>query len=100
MTQRLILDHTGTVVKSVHVEDPNSPDLVGTFQISQNCDPLLRDVAIARDQFDRKADYRLVAKVPMTVLHQSMIEGWDDKDWNRWLNDPENAAFRTGGGRI
>lgn len=43
---------------------------------------------------------KLVARVPMTVMEQSIHEQWDDNDWKRWLNDPDNAAWRIWQGRV
>ena len=44
---------------------------------------------------------KLIARgVPLTVWEQSEREGWDEKAWSRWLNDPDNAAFRVWRGRV
>jgi hypothetical protein len=36
----------------------------------------------------------------MTVAEQAIREQWDDNDWKRGLNDPDNAAFRIWPGRV
>ena len=43
-----------------------------------------------------------VAEIPVAIVHDLMNRGiWrDDKAMRRWLNDPDNRCFRTGGGRV
>ena len=43
-----------------------------------------------------------VARIPMVVVEQMMREGiWGDQDRMKvWLNDPENAPFRTTKGKL
>jgi hypothetical protein len=36
----------------------------------------------------------------MTVAEKAIRENWDDSDWKKWLNDPDNAAFRIWPGRV
>ena len=49
----------------------------------------------------QQGDMKLVARgVPLFVYEQSEREGWDEKDWARWLNDPDNALFRVWPGRV
>ena len=49
----------------------------------------------------RRSTNKLVARgVPLTVYEQSVQENWDDDRWKRWLNDPDNAAFRVWKGRV
>lgn len=56
---------------------------------------------IARELQPVRATNRLLAKgVPMTVVEKSLREQWDDSDWKKWLNDPDNAAFRIWPGRV
>lgn len=41
-----------------------------------------------------------LARIPMVIYEKSLIEQWDDADWKKWLNDPDNAAFRIWQGRV
>ena len=43
-----------------------------------------------------------VASIPMIVVEQMMRDGvWNDQERMRvWLNDPENAPFRTTKGKL
>lgn len=43
---------------------------------------------------------KLLARVPLTIYEQSVHEQWDEADWKRWLNDPDNAAFRVWKGQV
>lgn len=43
---------------------------------------------------------KLAARAPMTVMERSIHEQWDDADWKKWLNDPDNDAFRIWRGRV
>lgn len=43
---------------------------------------------------------KTVARVPMTIVEQSIHEQWDDDQWKRWLNDPQNEPFRIWKGRV
>ncbi len=43
---------------------------------------------------------RLLAKVPMTVYEKSIVEQWDEADWTKWLNDPDNKHFRVWPGKV
>lgn len=43
---------------------------------------------------------RHVARVPMTIYEQSLLEQWDEADWKKWLNDPQNQPFRIWQGRV
>jgi hypothetical protein len=41
-----------------------------------------------------------IARVPFTVWEKAHHEGWDQKDWDKFLNDPENRDYRVWGGRL
>ena len=44
---------------------------------------------------------KLVARgVPAFVWEQAEREGWDEKRWAAWLNDPDNSHFRVWRGRV
>jgi hypothetical protein len=43
-----------------------------------------------------------VASIPLTLLHELKAKGIlkDEKAFKKWLNDPDNRAFRTRGGKV
>lgn len=49
-----------------------------------------------------RSEMRPVAEVPMAIVERAMQEGWynDPAAWKRWLNDPDNKAFRIWEGRV
>lgn len=56
---------------------------------------------IVREQHPRRSTNKLLARgVPLTVWEQSVREGWDERKWAQWLDDPDNAAFRIWPGRV
>jgi len=56
---------------------------------------------IVREMHPRRGTNKLLARgVPLTVAEQAIREQWDDAAWKRWLNDPDNAAFRIWPGRV
>lgn len=63
-------------------------------------DSVLESVKRDRDNIRPGSTNKLVARVPMTIMEQSIHEQWDEADWKKWLNDPDNAAFRVWQGRV
>lgn len=59
-------------------------------------DSVIENNKIMRELHPQSSTHKLVARgIPMTVYEQSLLENWDEKRWARWLNDPDNAAFRV-----
>lgn len=45
-----------------------------------------------------------IAEIPVTIYYE-LVKKYgtiqqNPKDWKKWLNDPDNRFFRTGGGKI
>jgi len=56
---------------------------------------------IFRELHPRRSTNKLVARgVPLTVAEQAQREQWDQAKWAKWLDDPDNAAFRVWQGRV
>jgi hypothetical protein len=56
---------------------------------------------ILRELHPRRSTNKVVARgVPLTVAERAMREQWSEKDWAKWLDDPDNAAFRVWQGRV
>jgi len=68
----------------------------------QECADLLRANARDADVDQRGRQFRLAARIPMSVIQQAAREGWlDDKErWKKWLNDSQNRAHRVWGGKL
>lgn len=98
MSYREIYDASGTIVRTVHVNDA---DETVTFNMAQDCEPIIA-AARARRELPMDKELRPVAEVPMVVIERAMREGWinDQAAWAKWLNDPDNRAFRVWEGRV
>ena len=78
-------------------EKPNELTVYTEVDLTQ----AIENNKIVREQHPRRGMNKLLARaVPMTVAEQAIREQWDDNDWKRWLNDPDNAAFRIWPGRV
>jgi len=79
-----------------------------TFRTDYPVDATLAENKAMRDNADKawKGDYHLIASVPLNVMHDEKLglleatKQGDDKYFARWLNDPDNRAWRTKDGRI
>jgi hypothetical protein len=51
---------------------------------------------------NKKAGWRWIARIPMTqyILLKQNKTLEDKKAFKRWLNDPDNRAFRIAGGKV
>lgn len=47
-------------------------------------------------------DLRNMAVIPESVRARALREGWyfDEKAWQRWVNDADNSRLRVHGGRV
>lgn len=82
--------------------DTDAPDQF-TLQTTEEVDRLMAYCAQRRedDKVASSDGIRHVAEIPVTVYEKAVQEGWDNPDgWRRWLNDPDNAAFRIWKGRV
>ena len=75
------------------------------YRIDQQVDDVLKANAEERHdhQGARWGDGRRVASIPLNVYYDKLAEAQlqgDDNYLNRWLNDPDNRAFRTFEGNL
>lgn len=99
MESKLVYRNSGGVRRTM-VSDSDKP-----FQLTVHTEVDMTSVVennkIFRELHPERSVNKLVARgVPLTVYEQSIHEEWDDKDWAKWLNDPDNAAFRIWGGLV
>lgn len=99
---KVIYDHTGTVVRRLHTADAN--DFFADFAIEtiEDVEPLLDSVRVLRDDHRRGGDWKHVARLPVTVVEQAMREGWfhDQSRWTRFFNDADNKHLRVWEGTV
>ncbi len=102
MSQKLIYDHTGTVVRVLHTNEDGDP--FGDFGIEtiEDVEPCIESAKALADNHAERGDLKHVARVPVTVVEKAMREGWyhDDAAWKRWLSAPDNKKFRVWQGKL
>ncbi len=88
-------------VRNVIHADTSDPDKF-TVQTTEELDQLFDYCSAKRDAASGRAPEGMVhvAEVPLSIAETAEMEGWDEKDWRRWLNNPDNAMFRTWKGRV
>lgn len=98
---KTILDHKGGVLTTFHQDGSDPLDHFHVHK-TQNVAPLIEANKAWAEDFDPKAHFRPVAEIPEVLANQMMREGWfhDNKKLKKWLNDPDNRAFRIWPGRV
>ncbi len=101
MTEYKVLYHNRDGVRRTMIEDDEAPGKLRVFTEVQ-MDRVIESIKEAQDfEASRsKPLNRHLARIPMTVYEQSVLEQWDDAKWRSWLNDPDNSAFRVYRGRV
>lgn len=100
-TYREIYDQHGSVVRRVEYNPYAVESRTGGemhFVSEQECDDIITANKQDSDADQRRRNYRLVGRVPVTVADRALREGWfhDDNAWDRYLR--ENPAFQVGKG--
>jgi hypothetical protein len=100
MTERKFVYQNDGAIKRTMVWEDDEPETVRVYT-EQDLTQALENNKIMRELHPRRSTNKLVARgVPVAVYEKSVLEGWDSKDWARWLDDPDNAAFRIWRGRV
>jgi len=87
-------------VKRTGIWDDETPHL---YHVRTEVDltQAIENNKIMRELHPRRSNNKLIARgVPLTVAEKAMREQWDERDWAKWLDDPDNAAFRIWQGRV
>lgn len=100
MERRQVYYHSGGVTRTSITDTANLGQLRVFTEVEM--DDVLESIKLEREArvVNSKSPNKLVARVPMTIMEQSIHEQWDEADWKKWLNDPDNAAFRIWKGRV
>lgn len=86
--------------KRTMIWEDDKPDIVHVRTEQDLTQAIANNKALA-ELHPRRSTNKLVARgVPISVYEKSILENWDSKDWERWLNDPDNRAFRVWQGRV
>lgn len=87
-------------VRRTLISDDDAPAVIRVYT-EVDMSAVVENNHIYRDIQNPRSTNKLVARgIPMTVYEKSILEDWDDNDWKKWLNDPDNAAFRIWQGRV
>lgn len=99
MAEQSIIYHNRDGVRRSIVFDRDTPEVF--HQKTQvDCTQLVDNNRALEELHDRRSTNKLLARVPMTIYEQSLREDWDEGDWRKWLNDPDNVHFRVWKGRV
>lgn len=76
-----------------------------TYRTDYPVDRIVKENRDFRNALDSgwKGDWHRVASIPLNVFHDQLAEASrqdDQKYLSKWLNDADNAAWRTKAGRI
>lgn len=89
----------GTIHRTLIVDD-ETPHLVHQYT-EVDMTQVVENNKVMRELHPQRSTNKLVARgVPVTVAEKAFREQWDESDWKKWLNDPDNAAFRVWPGRV
>lgn len=99
MTESRMTYRNSDGVRRTSIVDTDRPDEL-VVHTEVDVTQLVENNKALRELHPEKSTNKLVARVPMTVYEQSIHEDWDEGDWKKWLNDPDNAMFRVWAGRV
>lgn len=100
MSDKVLLSSYNGIQEYQHVDQSRPGDLI--IETVQDCEPIIQRAKELSEQTPGK-EWRHVACIPMYFIDQAVKAGVPPNDrtyWHRWLNDPNNKAFRTWPGRI
>ena len=100
MAEKKVVYRNSDGVRRTMIWEDDAPETVHVHT-EVDMTQALKNNAVMRELHPERSTNKLLARaVPMTVAEQALREDWDDNDWKRWLNDPDNAAFRVWPGRV
>lgn len=87
------------LLKRVAHLDPDKPDKV-VIQTIQRIDTIIdTNLALAETHPEQSVN-KLLARVPVEIYEKSLREDWDENDWKKFLNDPNNKYLRVWPGKV
>jgi hypothetical protein len=98
MTEQRFTYYDANGVRRTLIHDDENPERT-IVQTEQVMDEILAGAARMRDT-PQPGAIKKIATVPIEVYERSVLEDWDDDDWKKFLNDPDNVALRTWKGQI
>lgn len=100
MAERKVVYRDDGAIKRTMVWEDDDPLTVHVYT-EQDLTQAIENNKIMAELHPRRSTNKLLARgVPVHVYEKSVLEGWDEQDWKKWLNDPDNAAFRVWRGQV
>jgi hypothetical protein len=100
MAEKRVVYRDDGAVKRTLIVDDDVPDLVHVVT-EQDLTRAVENNHLLRELHPKRSTNKLLARgVPIAVAEKAILENWDEQDWARWLDDPDNAAFRVWPGRV
>jgi len=100
MAERKVVYRDDGTVKRTMIWEDDAPETVHVYT-EQDLTQAVANNKILSELHPRRSTNKVIARgVPIHVAEKAMLEGWDEKDWARWLDDPDNRAFRVWHGRV
>ena len=100
MAEKRVTYHDDGAVRRTMLWEDEQPNVLRVYT-EQDMTQTLENNKVMRELHPRRSNNKLLARgVPITVAERAIRENWDDNDWKKWLNDPDNAAFRIWPGRV
>ena len=99
MAIKTILDARGSMLSQVVVDEHDADRMV--LVTEQDVTGIV-DYCAAQSHMPGSKDMKHVAEIPLAVVERMMQDGsWNDPQAiKRWLNNPDNRAFRVWHGRV
>lgn len=100
MAERKVVYRNDGAVRRTMIWEDDDPGIVHVLT-EVDMTQAVENNKIMRELHPRRSTNKLVARgVPLTVAEQAIREQWDEQAWAKWLDDPDNAAFRVWPGRV
>lgn len=100
MAERKYVYQDDGAIKRTMVWEDDNPEVVHVYT-EQDLELAIKNNKIFQELHPRRSTNKLLARgVPVAVYEKSILENWGDDDWARWLDDPDNRAFRVWQGRV
>jgi hypothetical protein len=99
MAERKVVYRNDGAAKRTMILDDDYPDRV-VVHTEQDMTQTIENNKVMRELHPKSSNKLLARGVPIAVAEQALREDWDQDDWKKWLNDPDNAAFRVWPGRV
>ena len=100
MAERKVVYRDDGAMKRTMVWEEDDPLVVHVYT-EQDMTQTIANNKVMRELHPRRSTNKVLARgVPVTVAEKAIREQWDQADWAKLLNDPDNAAFRIWPGRV